>query len=239
MKKSLLFGTVVVLFLISCISCLDRKVKGNGDVTVEQREVSSFDKINIDGVFKVYLSQGDTEEVEVEIDENLQSYVNVYNKGSSLFLDIEKGVNWGKTTRNNVYISLKNIEQLNIKGVCSVATQTFLSQDDLKLVLDGVSNSSFTLISNNLDVKFNGVGNIELIGEVNTFNVVQNGVGSLNASDLNAAVVNIKNSGVGNAYIYAYEELYMKNSGVGSIYYSGDAVIKSVESSGVGKIHKK
>ena len=239
MKKVLFCSVLVSLFLTGCIFVLDNKVRGNGDVTIEERTVTSFDKIHVGGVFKVYLTQGDTEKVEVEIDENLQQYVNVYHKGNSLILDIEKGVNWGKTTQNNVYITLKDIDQLNIEGVCSVVTRTVLNLENLKIVVEGVSNSSLELICNQLDIDISGVGNIELAGETHTLTVKKDGVGKLDASELIAAIVNIRNSGVGSAYIYASQELYMKNSGVGSIYYSGDAVIKSVESDGVGKIRKK
>ena len=84
-----------------------------------------------------------------------------------------------------------------------------------------------------------GVGNIELTGETHTLTVKKDGVGKLNAGDLIASIVTIRNSGVGSAYIYASQELSMTNSGVGSIYYSGDAVIKLMKSDGVGKIQKK
>ena len=239
MRKVLFCSILVTLFLTGCVSVFENKVRGNGDVTIEQRAVSSFDKINIGGVFKVYLTQGDTEQVEVEIDSNLQQYVNVYHKGNVLYLNIEKGVNWGKTTKNNVYITLKNIDQLSIEGVCAVETHTILNLENLKLDVEGVSNSSLELYCNQLDVEMSGVGNIELAGETHTLTVKKDGVGKLDASDLIAAIVNIRNSGVGSAYIYASQELSMTNSGVGSIYYSGDAVIKLMKSDGVGKIQKK
>ena len=56
---------------------------------------------------------------------------------------------------------------------------------------------------------------------------------------LEAAIVNVVNSGVGSVSVYATQELSMTNSGVGSITYSGDAVIKNINSSGVGKIRKE
>ena len=239
MRNSLFFCAVIALFSVSCVFDFEKKIKGNGEVTIEERPVSSFDKIRLDGVFKVFLSQGNTEKVEVEIDGNLQSFVNVYNTGSVLNLDIEKGIHWSKTTKNNVYITLKNIHELHIEGVCSVATHTFLNQDELQLFINGVSNSFLELNCDQLSVRMNGVESVELVGETLRFIAVKDGVGSLNASDLHANVVDIRNSGVGNAHTYASEELYMRNSGIGSIYYSGDAIIKLIESDGIGKIHKK
>ena len=238
MKNILVYCIIASLFLTSCMSALNNKIAGNGDVSIEERTVTPFDEIDIDGVFKVYLTQGDTEKVEVEIDENLQQYVKVFNKGNTLVLDIEKGINWGKTVKNNVYITLKNINKLSIDGVCSVQTNTILICDHLKLDIDGVSSSSLELKCNRLVADLSGVGSSELSGEANEFTVSKDGVGSLKARNLIAAIVNISNSGVGSAEIYASQELSMKNSGVGSITYYGEAVIKSMDSSGVGKIRK-
>ncbi len=168
----------------------------------------------------------------------MQQYVKVYNNGSTLVLDIEKNINWGKTTKNNVYIAFRNINQLDIEGVCSVETRTTLRGDRFKFNVAGVSNSVLDLDCDRLEVKLTGVGNTKLSGAAKEFIVRKDGVGSLKAMDLEAAKVNIRNSGVGSADVYASQELEMRNSGVGSITYSGDATIKQISSEGVGKIRK-
>ena len=48
-----------------------QNVSGNGDVVEENRPVEPFSSIDIGGVLNVYLTQGDTESVTVEADENL------------------------------------------------------------------------------------------------------------------------------------------------------------------------
>ncbi len=238
MKKILISSILIALFLNNCMSVFDKKVKGSGSVITEARSVSSFDKIEIGGIFNVFLSQGDVENVEVEIDDNLQQYVKIYNEGNTLVVDAEKGVNWKRVTKNNVYITLKNINELNVKGVCTVKSRTALKCDNLELDVEGIGNSRLELYCHQLDIKHGGVGSIELNGETVDLIIRKNGVGHLDAKNLKADNVNIKNSGVGSAEIYASKELTIRNSGVGSISYSGDATIKSVHSDGVGKINK-
>ena len=68
--------------------------------------------------------------------------------------------------------------------------------------------------------------------------VKQSGVGNFDAMNLIADKVIVVNSGVGSVSVYATQELSMINSGVGSITYSGDAEIKTMKSSGIGKITK-
>lgn len=238
MKNILICSIFAALLLTDCVSASDKKVKGSGTVTTEQRSVSSFDKIEIGGVFKVFLMQSDTESAKVEIDDNLQQYVKVYNKGNTLVLDIEKGINFQKTTQNNVYITLKDINELDIAGVCTIETNTPLTCGDLKLDMNGVTNAKLELYCDKVSADLDGVGNIKLNGETAELVVEKDGVGSFDAENLKAAKVSIRNSGVGSSNVYATKELSMRNSGVGSITYSGDAVIKSIESGGVGKIRK-
>ena len=236
MKKILFFSVLMMFFVTVCTGCIGEKISGSGNVNAEQRPVEAFDHIKIYGVFNVYLSQGDTESVTVEIDDNLQQYVNVRNDGSKLMLGIKD--NFRKTTKNNIYITLKDIRMLEIDGVADVKTQTALRCANLKLDINGVSKCKLELYCNQLEVDLDGVGNILLTGETDEFTVKKDGVGNLDAEELKAQKVSIRNSGVGNSKIYASEELSVKNIGVGSVTYSGDAKIKSLSSSGIGKTKK-
>ena len=239
MKNILIFSVLVSFCFTGCLPVFDKtKVKGSGTVTTEQRAVLPFDKIVVGGAFSVYLLQGDTESVEVEIDDNLQQYVEVRNEGSKLVLDIRDHVNFVKTTGNNVYITLKDIDLFDVSGVCKVKTSGSLNCDHLTFKVSGVANGELEVYCNKLVVRLSGVANIELRGETTELDVNQSGVGKFNAMNLIAAKVAVVNSGVGSVSVYATQELSMNNSGVGSITYSGDAEIKTVNSSGIGKITK-
>jgi len=240
MKKILIFSVLASFFLTGCIFVFDKsKIKGCGNVTIEQREVSPFDQIKVVGTFTVYLSQGDTESVEVEIDENLQHYVEVRNEGSKLILDVKNHINFVKSTKNNVYITLKNIDLFDVSGVCNVKTQGSLNCDRLTFKVSGVSNGELEIYCDQLVVHLNGVANMKFRGETTDLDVKHSGVGNFEAMNLTAATVNAVNSGVGSVSIYATQELSMTNTGVGSITYSGDAIIKTMNSSGIGKIKKE
>jgi len=237
MKNILIFSLLALFLLGSCY--LQPSIKGDGNVTKEQRAVTSFDKVEIaSGPFTVYLTQGDTESVEVEFDDNLQQYVEVRNDGSTLVLDVKGKVNIGKTTKNNVYISLRNIDLLSLSGVCKVKTTGSLQCAYLSINVSGVSDGELDVSCDKLDAGVSGVSNLELRGNAKELNIKQSGVGKFNAQKLIAEKVDVVNSGVGSVSVYASQELSMSNSGVGSITYSGDADIKTIQTSGVGKINK-
>ena len=237
MKKLLIFSMLASFLMTGCL--LDPGIRGNGNVTKQQRPVSTFDKIEIaSGPFTVNLTQGDIESVEVEIDDNLQQYVEVRNEGNKLVLDVKNKIKFGKTTKNNINVTFKNIDLLTVSGVSKVKTLNTLNCDVLTLTVSGVSDGEFEVSCEKLNATLSGVGNVVLRGNATEFSVRQSGVGNFNAKGLKADRVDVVNSGVGSVSVYASQELSMSNSGVGSITYSGDAVIKSIHSSGIGKISK-
>ena len=237
MRKILIFSMFALFLCAGCI--MNPGIQGSGNVTKQQRSITAFDQIEIaSGPFTVHFTQGDIERVEVEIDDNLQQYVEVRNNGSKLILDVRHKVKFGKTTKNIIYVTLKNIDLLSVSGVCKVKSLNSLNCHFLTLNISGVFDGELDVVCEKLDAVLSGVGNLELRGSATELNIRQSGVGSLNAKKLIAGKVNVSNSGVGSVSVYATDELSMSNSGVGSINYSGDAIIKSIQTSGVGKINK-
>jgi type 1 fimbria pilin len=237
MKKKLIFSILASFLLSGCL--MKPGIRGNGNVTKQQHSVSAFDKIEIaSGPFSVNLTQGDFESVEVEIDDNLQQFIEVRNDGNKLVLDVKDRVKFGKTTKNNINITMKNIDLLSVSGVSKVKSLTTWSSDHITLHVSGVSDGELEVACDKLDATVSGGGSVVLRGKATEVNIKQTGVGSFNAKGLIAEKVSVVNSGVGSVSVYASQELSMSNSGVGSITYSGDADIKSIHSSGVGKISK-
>lgn len=239
MMKNVFISALAVMLLTSCVfNCNNSGIKGSGNVTREQRAVTQFSGIEvIGGSFSLFLLQGDFESVEVEIDDNLQQYVEVQNVGNELVLSNKDEVSLNPT-KSNVYITLKNINLISVLGVCSLKPVNTLNCNELAINIGGVVNGELDVICNEMDVNIHGVSNVELSGQSDRFSVTMSGVGSVNAINLEANKVNVNNSGVGSVSVYAFEELSMNNSGVGSIKYAGDAEIKNLNSSGIGKIKK-
>jgi hypothetical protein len=169
----------------------------------------------------------------------LQEYIIVRNENNTLTVSTQEHVHFNKATKNNLYIQVKNIDQLSITGVFKVTTQTALQCDNLKIDISGVSNGDLEIYGQRVETDFDGVGNINLRGSAAELVIDKDGVSNVNAKEMKAVVVRLNNAGVGSAHVYASGEFWLQNSGVGSITYSGDGVIKSVQADGVGKIKKE
>ena len=215
-------------------------IKGSGIITNEQREISSFDKIEISsGPFEVYIQQGDTENVEIETDDNFHQYITVENDENNLFLGFKEDIRINRKSKVIVHITVKTIDMLSVSGVCTLNFTDPLYCELLNLDVEGVFKGNLEIYCNTLIANLQGVADVKLHGSADILTVSQEGVGSFNAMDFIANKAIVSNSGVGNVSVNATQELSMTNSGVGSITYSGDAKIVSLDASGIGKIKKK
>lgn len=228
----------IIIILVLSINVKSQEVKGNGNVVKEIRKVDSFSEIVAEGVLSVYLSQGNTESIIVETDKNLQPYVITNVKGNSLIIKNKDKTDIEESTMMNVYVTLKDISKLEISGVGKVETKSQLILNELKIDNNGVGNGKLNLKCNKLVADVNSVGNLSLTGEIENAIIQLNGVGNLKAEDLKTEILRIENNGVGNANVNSNKEIYININGIGNVSYKGNAVVKEMNVSGMGKVTK-
>lgn len=219
MKRSKLIS--ITLIMICFAAHLNaQSIKGSGNVEKQKRNVSSFNAIELNGVFNVFLLQGETEALTIEADDNLLPIIKSSVDNNKLIVKTKKHLNIKKSTKMNVFITFKDINSLGFYGVGDLSCDA-----PIKL--------------KSLNIDNNGVGNLNLVGSCSNVTIKNSGVGNINTSKFTAKIMDVTNSGVGNVDIYVTEELKLKNLGIGNIYYEGGASIIDIDSSGIGKIKKK
>ncbi len=174
----------------------------------------------------------------METDENLTSLVIAEVKNGELILDLKKEKHISRSTKLNVYITIKNLNELAIEGVNEVSS-SILKLNDLLLKSNGVGSNDLQITCKKLEAHLSGVGSTTLNGSADSASIDNNGVGALKAYDFVVKNLRINNSGVGSVEVNAVESIKMNNNGVGSIKHKGDAVIKESNNDGVGKIKKE
>ncbi len=76
MKFYSLTSVVAITVLLSgCMINIQDSITGNGHVVKQNRDVSEFTSIKVGSGIDVFLTQGDNRTLEVEADENLQSWI--------------------------------------------------------------------------------------------------------------------------------------------------------------------
>ena len=237
----LIIGLIILslaglFFLNSCEGCGRR---GNGNVVTQNRTVSAFSKISIEGVFPVELSQdGNAEFVKVEADENLQDYITVENDGNELVVKLKDEASIHKSKKMKVYINIKKLSELNFKSVGSLTTVNQLKLDTLELNSESVGKLNLDIEAAFLRANLSSVGASTLKGKVNEVCINNKSVGTLSAYDLKAGTLKIHNTAIGTAEVYADSAFYIRSSAIGTLYYKGPGVVKELSSEGIGKVKK-
>ncbi len=205
-----------------------KTIEGNGKMVTRDVAVSSFDALKASGVYELRLSQGNTESVKIEADENLQEYFTVKNEGNKLVIDMEKlkNVNLKMKNKLRVYVSFKKLKEMELNTVGDVASEENLSFDNLDMNNNSVGNVNLKLTAQKLDLNNSSVGNINLEGKAQDAVVKNNGVGSLKAGSFVVQTMNIENTGVGNAEVNAEKNLMVKDSFLGKVNNKGKAAVR-------------
>jgi hypothetical protein len=230
MRKILLFA-LSALALNQVSLAQDREtIEGNGKLVSIDVPVSSFDVLKAKGLYELKLSQGSKESVKIEADENLQQYFTVRNEGSTLLIDMDKlkNKNLKGKTKMKVYITFKNLKEMNLSTIGNVASEEPLSFDNLELNNKSVGNVDLKLTANKIDLNNRSVGNMKLSGKAQDAVVKNSGVGSLEASSFVVQTMNIENTGVGSAEVNAEKDLKVKDSFLGKVKNKGTAPVRKM-----------
>lgn len=232
--------TLLGLFIFfNHFQALAQSVRGSGHITTVDYDVDAFTTLELDGIFNVFIEQGDKEKVSVETDENLHDFVVIDNVGDKLIVDTESRRTIRRCNRMHVYITVTDLEKLRINGVGKVETTNLLRLKDLDLRVNSVGNVFLEIEADYLDARFNSVGNISLAGKIGKADIDNGGVGKLAAYDLESEVLDLRASGVGKTEVFASKEISIKSSGIGNVYYRGGAVITDLNIKGLGKVRKR
>ena len=154
MKKNILY---LLLFLTTLQAFSQKKpsVRGSKIVTIQKKEVASFDAVQIQDGLEIILIKNDKSGVELEADDNLQDVIALKMSGNTLIISALKEFYGFKKFNIRIYYdkNLKNIIAKD-KSVVNAFEEmvldeiTFKTFDQSKLFLN-LNIKKFQLIANN------------------------------------------------------------------------------------------
>jgi Putative auto-transporter adhesin, head GIN domain len=198
----------------------------SGNIITKEVRVTSFDQLDVNGVFNLILTQGNKEELKIEADDNLQSLFEVKNDGSKLTIGMKKDVNINGKIKMKVYITFKNLKSMALQTVGNVTSEANMSFNDLDIHNKSVGNIDLNLTTQNLNMENKSVGNVKLNGKADNVTIKNKGVGSIQAGSFVVQKMDIDNSGIGSAEVNAEKELKVKDSFLGKVSNKGSATAK-------------
>lgn len=222
-----LFG-FMALFIMAKAQDKEETIQGNGKLVTRDIPVHSFDALKASGIYELRLSQGNTESVKIEADENLMDLFQVRNEGSKLVIDMKKmeHKNLNIKDKMRVYVTFKNLKTLELSTIGNVNAEAAMNFDNLEVTNKSVGNVNLNLTANKLEFRNSSVGNVKLSGKAQDAAFHNSGVGSLHAGNFVVQTINIENTGVGSAEVNAEKNLKVKDSFLGKVRNKGNATVK-------------
>jgi hypothetical protein len=228
MSKILMVAATGLLIATATHAQKRETIEGNGKIITRDVKVSSFNSLKASGVYELKLSQGNTEAVKIEADENLQDLFQVHNDGDKLVIEMKKmeNKNFNNKTKLKVYVTFKNLKEMELSTIGNVASEEQLSFGDLNLKNKSVGNVNLELTASRIDIKNTSVGNVHLSGKADNATVKNSGVGSIEAGNFVVQNMDIENTGVGHAEVNAAKDLKVKDSFLGKVRNKGAAATR-------------
>jgi hypothetical protein len=212
-------------------------INGSGIIRTESRSVPTFTAIVVEGSGNVTLSQGNTQSLSVESDDNLLPLVKTEVLAGVLHLGFKEGVQARHVSQLEFLITVAELSAVTIAGSGNLHTTTLLHADTLSLEIAGTGGIYAELDVGRLGVLISGSGGITSVGKTDQLSLTISGSGSMQARDLVSGAAEITVNGSGEAVINAQRTISINVSGSGRVAYGGGAKA-TIKSSGSGIIQR-
>jgi hypothetical protein len=227
-----------LIAMIICCSVLLTCSTGpiTGQTIKEKRDCDTFNKLALAMSANIYLSQGDRQSVEIEADKATLENIETETRGNTLTVKSKEG-HWRNLGPVKIYITMKDISQIDVSGSGSIVAETSIRSTDMKMNVSGSGNIKVPALETNVaSIKITGSGDINLAGKNDEarLDVTITGSGSFKADELPVGNASITITGSGSARINVLKALETNITGSGSVLYKGNPVVDA-RSTGSGR----
>ena len=228
----------IIVLLSSCHFGMGERVRGNGNIITQDRNISGFNKVHVSGSMNVRLMQQDQGQVKIEADENLMSYIEVYTEGSELIVRERKGFNLDPTKEIVIYAMAPSFTEISVSGSGDVKSDNSISgSEGLVMMVSGSGDIEMQVDVPSIKSRVSGSGSITLKGEAEDLDLTVSGSGAIKCFELSSENVSVSVSGSAEAEVNASRKLDISVSGSASVQYKGSPSVNS-RVSGSGEVRK-
>lgn len=243
MKKSIFILGILVLFISTSLLAQ----VNNYDVM----NIVDYHSISVNSAYTVYVKQSNKEEVRVEATKEVYDLTEITVEDGVLHINIKKDESqasksiWQKIDNikllptMNVYVSIKDVQELSVNGNGKLITENSIAADNLYLQVAGTGSMEVDLKTKTLEAKLAGPGNLTIKGYTNNLVLDNSGAGAIDAFEFEAQNANAKLYGLGSIKMNVSEKLDAKIYGSGNIFVRGATKEIIKKEYGAGEVERK
>jgi hypothetical protein len=201
-------------------------ITGEGQKVTTTLDVSDFRGIGLGFAADVYLTQGQTQSVKIEAQQNIID--NIERKVEDGYWKIRFDKNVRKHDGVKIWITVPTLDKASVSGSGSIVGESaFTGLGDLSLAVSGSGNIKLDAHSKSLQAAISGSGDMSLAGDTRDCSISVSGSGDVEAFGLSAKKCSVRISGSGDVSVQVSDDLKVSIAGSGDVYYKGQPKVKS------------
>jgi hypothetical protein len=223
---------ILIVLVFSSVSCMvrdgilssnhtDKQVDGSGYRVTEIRPLPYFHSVHMSTEGKVYVTQGNEQEVAVTVDDNAAKYISTTVRNNKLVIGKISGVQLSQVNLV-VNVTMTDLEKLATSSSGDIIGTYTLRGNYVSLITSSSGFIRLDLEAEQLYSSLSSSGDLFVSGSVPLHRSIISSSGDLHAFNLNTDTTEITLSSSGNAQVYAYRLLDVTLSSSGSLYYKGE-----------------
>lgn len=232
---SIILLSAAVLGLMAC-----EKVRGEGPIITETRDVSNFSGIDLRCEADLYYRTAPGYSMELSGQQNVLDVLETYTSEGKLVIRYRGDVRVRSHERLHLEITAPTVNRLRVRGSGAIMTSGPLNPSRMDMDVDGSGSIRVSeLTANFIDAEVIGSGNIRVSGgraaEVET---LVSGSGDIDLAVVPVREATTVTSGSGDTRLQVSDRLKSTISGSGDVYYRGNPTIET-RISGSGRVIKQ
>ena len=142
--------TFITFLTTGCIIVINGKsAQGSGNIIMDEREVSEFNKVHLKGSGNVFLTLGEKQSLIIKTDDNIMPLIKTDVSGKKL--TISHGRHHLRPTLLEVFITVKDLEDVAISGSGDVSGKSRFVTDAFYAEISGSGNIDLEVETGMLD----------------------------------------------------------------------------------------
>lgn len=239
----IIVATLLTILSLTLFSCnfdinLNPGVRGNGNVQIQERNVNApFNAIKATEGLNVYLTQGNSESITVEADENLHDLI--LTEVVDGVLKIHTSENIGRASSKKIMVSFKDISAITSTSGSDVYSTNTINANHLKLKSTSGSDMKLEVNTSTLECKSTSGSDLKLSGKTGKLIAEATSGSDIKAANLIAESSQVKATSGADITVNTSKELTANASSGGDIKYYGNPEKVNKNKSSSGSVRKQ
>lgn len=214
-------------------------IKGSGKVIDQNRSVTAFSKLRLEGSFTVEAKQGGAAQVSVRADDNLVDQVETVVDGDTLVVRSKPKASWRTSSPMVVNVTFAQLQAAEVRGSGDLNIRS-LQAERFSAAVSGSGDLRIEAAQlGSLTANLAGSGDLHATGTAQQVDANVAGSGDIELSKLQARQSRVNLAGSGDVSVHAAESVDVNIVGSGDVQVWGKPAKVSRKVMGSGDIHLK